>query len=81
MDILSVLRRSSRRFFYRSIWNLPPFISITTTPDVSAGSRFSVKENGPMTPEYFALVSASRILSESGPPAALMAPATMNNVS
>src|SRR5438270_11786900 len=61
--------------------NLPSRISMTTTPDVSAGSRFSVKANGPMTPVYFTLPSASLIFSGSATPAALIALATMNRVS
>lgn len=36
---------------------MPPFIPITVTPDVSAGSRSGVKEKGPSTPEFFTLPS------------------------
>src|SRR5438270_10513750 len=61
--------------------NFPSRISMTTTPDVSAGSRFSVNANGPMTPVYFTLPSASLIFSGSAAPAALIALVTMNSVS
>ncbi len=52
-----------------------------THAEVSAGSRVSENENGPITPVCFTLISASLIFSESGAPAASIALATMNRVS